>query len=153
MRAYSLFFSDTQASIKAQNQQASFGEVSRIVATMWESLEPHEKAVLWQNTWYTKWPDTDLCCSLVEIWTCSCVDLCAPYSCFPHTHTIPGVKQLVLGMLLLNCNMVLLHLLVQKVICYFTSLLVKCDALLLDLLFKLKHYFLLWSYNTLCQSW
>jgi len=36
-------------------------------------------------------------------------------------------------------------LLVQKVICYFTSLLVKCDVLLSDLLFKVKHYFLLWS--------
>jgi len=45
MTAYSLFFRDTQASIKAQNQQATFGEVSRIVASMWESLEPHEKQV------------------------------------------------------------------------------------------------------------
>jgi len=45
MTAYSLFFRDTQASIKAQNQQASFGEVSRIVASMWDSLEPHEKQV------------------------------------------------------------------------------------------------------------
>lgn len=43
MTAYSLFFRDTQASIKCQNQQASFGEISRIVATMWDSLEPHEK--------------------------------------------------------------------------------------------------------------
>jgi len=45
MTAYSLFFRDTQASIKAQNHQATFGEVSRIVATMWDSLEPHEKEV------------------------------------------------------------------------------------------------------------
>jgi len=45
MTAYSLFFRDTQASIKSQNQQATFGEVSRIVATMWDSLEPHEKEV------------------------------------------------------------------------------------------------------------
>jgi len=45
MTAYSLFFRDTQASIKCQNQQASFGEISRIVATMWDSLEPHEKEV------------------------------------------------------------------------------------------------------------
>jgi len=45
MRAYSLFFRDTQASIKAQNHQVTFGEISRIVASMWESLEPHEKEV------------------------------------------------------------------------------------------------------------
>ena len=29
--------------LKHQNHQATFGEVSRIVATMWDSLEPHEK--------------------------------------------------------------------------------------------------------------
>jgi len=81
MRAYSLFFSDTQASIKAQNQQASFGEVSRIVATMWESLEPHEKAVLWQNTWYTKWPDTDYC---VAHWLR--YGLAVVLTCVHHTH-------------------------------------------------------------------
>jgi len=40
---FSVFFHDTQASIKAQNHQATFGKVSRIVATMWDSLEPHEK--------------------------------------------------------------------------------------------------------------
>jgi len=45
MTAYSLFFRDTQVSIKGENQQATFGEVSRIVATMWDSLEPHEKEV------------------------------------------------------------------------------------------------------------
>jgi len=45
MTAYSLFFRDTQATIKGQNAQATFGEVSRIVATMWDSLEPHEKEV------------------------------------------------------------------------------------------------------------
>jgi len=49
MTAYSLFFRDTQSSIKAQNQQATFGEISRIVATMWESLEPHEKEVYSAN--------------------------------------------------------------------------------------------------------
>jgi len=45
MTAYSLFFRDTQASIKAVNQQATFGEVSRIVASLWDNLEPHEKEV------------------------------------------------------------------------------------------------------------
>jgi len=43
MTAYYLFFHDTQASIKAQNHQATFGKVLRIVATMWDNLEPHEK--------------------------------------------------------------------------------------------------------------
>jgi len=45
MTAYSLFFRDAQSTIKAQNQQATFGEVSRIVATMWDSLEQDEKEV------------------------------------------------------------------------------------------------------------
>ncbi|KAK7910456.1 hypothetical protein WMY93_015140 [Mugilogobius chulae] len=37
--AYALFFSDTQAAIKGQNPNATFGEVSKIVASMWDSLE------------------------------------------------------------------------------------------------------------------
>jgi len=45
MTAYSLFFRDTQSTIKGQNPQATFGEVSRIVATMWDSLERREKEV------------------------------------------------------------------------------------------------------------
>uniref|UniRef100_A0A8C6UD68 TOX high mobility group box family member 4 a n=1 Tax=Neogobius melanostomus TaxID=47308 RepID=A0A8C6UD68_9GOBI len=36
--AYALFFRDTQAAIKGQNPNASFGEVSKIVASMWDSL-------------------------------------------------------------------------------------------------------------------
>jgi len=43
MSAYSLFFRDTQSSIKAQNPQATFGDISRIVASMWESLDAHDK--------------------------------------------------------------------------------------------------------------
>ena len=43
--AYALFFRDTQAAIKGQNPNASFGEVSKIVASMWDSLEPDQKAV------------------------------------------------------------------------------------------------------------
>jgi hypothetical protein len=45
MSAYSLFFRDTQSSIKSQNPQATFGDVSRIVASMWDSLDPSNKEV------------------------------------------------------------------------------------------------------------
>ena len=43
--AYALFFRDTQAAIKGQNPSASFGEVSKIVASMWEGLDPETKNV------------------------------------------------------------------------------------------------------------
>lgn len=43
--AYALFFRDTQAAIKGQNPNASFGEVSKIVASMWEGLDPDHKDV------------------------------------------------------------------------------------------------------------
>lgn len=43
--AYALFFRDTQAAIKGQNPNATFGEVSKIVASMWESLDPEHKNV------------------------------------------------------------------------------------------------------------
>ncbi|XP_074645488.1 uncharacterized protein LOC141901861 isoform X3 [Tubulanus polymorphus] len=41
--AYALFFRDTQAAIKGQNPNATFGEVSKIVASMWDSLAPDSK--------------------------------------------------------------------------------------------------------------
>ncbi|KHJ45675.1 HMG box [Trichuris suis] len=41
--AYALFFRDTQATIKGQNPNASFGEVSKIVATMWDGLNSDAK--------------------------------------------------------------------------------------------------------------
>ncbi|WAR13626.1 TOX3-like protein [Mya arenaria] len=41
--AYALFFRDTQAAIKGQNPNATFGEVSKIVASMWEGLDPEHK--------------------------------------------------------------------------------------------------------------
>ncbi|CAK6969441.1 thymocyte selection-associated high mobility group box protein TOX [Scomber scombrus] len=41
--AYALFFRDTQANIKAQNPNATFGEVSKIVASMWDGLGEEEK--------------------------------------------------------------------------------------------------------------
>ena len=43
--AYALFFRDTQAAIKGQNPSASFGEVSKIVASMWDGLDPTQKEV------------------------------------------------------------------------------------------------------------
>lgn len=43
--AYALFFRDTQAAIKGQNPNASFGEVSKIVASMWDVLAPEHKEV------------------------------------------------------------------------------------------------------------
>jgi len=43
--AYALFFRDTQAAIKGQNPNATFGEVSKIVASMWEGLDPDHKDV------------------------------------------------------------------------------------------------------------
>ncbi|MEQ2185816.1 TOX high mobility group box member 3, partial [Goodea atripinnis] len=44
--AYALFFRDTQAAIKGQNPNATFGEVSKIVASMWDGLGEEQKQVL-----------------------------------------------------------------------------------------------------------
>nr|XP_029714022.1 thymocyte selection-associated high mobility group box protein TOX-like [Aedes albopictus] len=43
--AYALFFRDTQAAIKGQSPNASFGEVSKIVASMWDVLATEHKNV------------------------------------------------------------------------------------------------------------
>ncbi|XP_062621491.1 TOX high mobility group box family member 4-B-like isoform X2 [Saccostrea cucullata] len=48
--AYALFFRDTQAAIKGGNPSASFGEVSKIVASMWDSLEPERKNLYKKRT-------------------------------------------------------------------------------------------------------
>ncbi|XP_041659899.1 TOX high mobility group box family member 4-A [Cheilinus undulatus] len=48
--AYALFFKDTQAAIKGQNPNASFGEVSKIVASMWDSLAEEQKQVYKRKT-------------------------------------------------------------------------------------------------------
>ncbi|KAM9333567.1 TOX high mobility group box family member 4-B [Pholidichthys leucotaenia] len=48
--AYALFFRDTQAAIKGQNPNASFGEVSKIVASMWDSLADDQKQVYKRKT-------------------------------------------------------------------------------------------------------
>ena len=43
--AYALFFRDTQAAIKTNSPTASFGEVSKLVASLWDSLPDLEKSV------------------------------------------------------------------------------------------------------------
>lgn len=48
--AYALFFRDTQAAIKGQNPNATFGEVSKIVASMWDSLGEEQKQVRQRST-------------------------------------------------------------------------------------------------------
>ncbi|KAK7115115.1 TOX high mobility group box family member 3-like [Littorina saxatilis] len=48
--AYALFFRDTQSAIKGQNPSASFGEVSKIVASMWDGLDPTQKEVYKKRT-------------------------------------------------------------------------------------------------------
>uniref|UniRef100_A0A915PQC7 HMG box domain-containing protein n=1 Tax=Setaria digitata TaxID=48799 RepID=A0A915PQC7_9BILA len=48
--AYALFFRDTQASIKGRSPNVSFGEVSKIVASMWDSLDCRAKNLYKQRT-------------------------------------------------------------------------------------------------------
>lgn len=48
--AYALFFRDTQAAIKGQNPNATFGEVSKIVASMWEGLDTEHKTIYKKKT-------------------------------------------------------------------------------------------------------
>lgn len=45
--AYALFFRDTQAAIKGQNPNATFGDVSKIVASMWDGMGEEQKQVDW----------------------------------------------------------------------------------------------------------
>ena len=49
--AYALFFRDTQAAIKGQNPNATFGEVSKIVASMWDGLGEEQKQVRKDTKW------------------------------------------------------------------------------------------------------
>lgn len=41
--SYGLFFRDTQIAIKEQNPDTSFGEISRVVTTMWNNLDENHK--------------------------------------------------------------------------------------------------------------
>uniref|UniRef100_A0A2K5Y6F0 TOX high mobility group box family member 4 n=1 Tax=Mandrillus leucophaeus TaxID=9568 RepID=A0A2K5Y6F0_MANLE len=47
---YALFFRDTRAATKGQNPNATFGEVSKIVASMWDSLGEKQKQVYKRKT-------------------------------------------------------------------------------------------------------
>lgn len=51
--ASALVFHDTQAALKGQNPSATFGEVSKIVASMWDSLGEEQKQV--NKTWRDQW--------------------------------------------------------------------------------------------------
>ncbi|XP_059837049.1 TOX high mobility group box family member 2 isoform X1 [Hypanus sabinus] len=48
--AYALFFRDTQAAIKGQNPSATFGDVSKIVASMWDGLGEEQKQAYKKKT-------------------------------------------------------------------------------------------------------
>ncbi|XP_058847053.1 TOX high mobility group box family member 2-like isoform X3 [Acipenser ruthenus] len=48
--AYALFFRDTQAAIKGQNPNATFGDVSKIVASMWDTLGEEQKQAYKRKT-------------------------------------------------------------------------------------------------------
>ena len=48
--AYALFFRDSQASIKIANPNAAFGDVSKIVASLWDALDPDSKAAYKKRT-------------------------------------------------------------------------------------------------------
>merc|ERR1712157_465781 len=48
--AYALFFRETQSIIKSQKTDATFGEISKIVASMWDGLGENEKTVYKQKT-------------------------------------------------------------------------------------------------------
>lgn len=45
LSAYALFFRDTVSAIKQQNPNCTFQELSKIVSSMWEALDPVHKAV------------------------------------------------------------------------------------------------------------
>ena len=60
--AYALFFRDTQAAIKRSSPRASFGDISKRVAALWDALDPDTKAVRFsdrvpyaQSLWITLW--------------------------------------------------------------------------------------------------
>lgn len=43
--AYAMFFRDTQTTIKKEQPAATFGEVSKMVAGLWDNLQEDKKAV------------------------------------------------------------------------------------------------------------
>lgn len=45
-----MFFRDTQSHIKSQNPNATFGQISKIVAGMWDQLDAERKEVYKKKT-------------------------------------------------------------------------------------------------------
>lgn len=64
--AYALFFRDTQAAIKGQNPNATFGEVSKIVASMWDGLGEEQKQVRRES--FQKDTGSSRCHDCVQSW-------------------------------------------------------------------------------------
>ena len=48
--AYALFFRDSQASIKSRNPNLTFGDVSKMVASLWDSLDADSKSLYKKRT-------------------------------------------------------------------------------------------------------
>ena len=48
--AYALFFRDSQASIKNRNPNLTFGDVSKMVASLWDSLDADSKSLYKKRT-------------------------------------------------------------------------------------------------------
>ena len=74
--AYALFFRDTQAAIKTRKPSASFGEVSKIVASMWDGLDEDNKGVSYSRTTDARTRiirQTRPCTMSVYLWTLTCV--------------------------------------------------------------------------------
>ena len=78
--AYALFFRDTQAAIKGQNPNATFGEVSKIVASMWDGLGEEQKQVRKDTKWMIQQIWESVC--ILKKWllrslgVCMCVCVC-----------------------------------------------------------------------------
>lgn len=67
--AYALFFRDTQAAIKGQNPNATFGDVSKIVASMWDGLGEEQKQVDYYSQITENWLLIDpRASSVYDVW-------------------------------------------------------------------------------------
>ena len=107
--AYALFFRDTQAAIKGQNPNATFGEVSKIVASMLDGLGDEQKQVRKDTNWMIQ-HDLRKCvhpkevasevvgCVRVCVCVCmyklqSCPTLCDPADCSLPSSSVHEILQ------------------------------------------------------------